>query len=106
MNGINYQDRSTKTLAEQLEHELGAGQGTALFEEICFYLARLGETDDLNWIDLIVLRLTREGVAPLPVTIQGLAARAADRRLRGAGKRGGQPTKVLKEVAMRGSSGL
>lgn len=89
-----------KTLAEQLEHELGVAAGTAIGCEILEYIGRFVKDEDLNWIDLMVWRLTREGV-PLPVTIQVLAARAAERRLHGAGKRSGQPTKVMKEFTER-----
>lgn len=98
MSGEGQTDGHEKTLLEQLEHELGVVSGAALFEEMRLYFTRLGETNDLNWIDLMVLRLTREGVAPLPTTIQGLAARAAERRLHGAGK---NPTKVMKEFTER-----
>jgi hypothetical protein len=98
MSGECQTDGHARTLPEQLEHELGVGQGAALFEEMHYYLTRLIETGDLNWIDLMVFRLTREGVAPLPTTIQGLAARAAERRLQGAGK---NPTKVMKEFTER-----
>lgn len=101
MSGERDTDHGGRTLSEQLEHELGVHSGTALGIEMLEYLAQLAKTGDLNWIDLMVLRLTLEGVAPLPVTIQGLAARAAKRRLHGAGKRGGQPTKVMKEFTER-----
>jgi hypothetical protein len=57
----------------------------------------LTKNEDLNWIDLMVWRLTNEGV-PLPKTIQILAARAAERRLRGTGK---LPTEVMKEFTER-----
>lgn len=86
-----------KTIAEQLEQALGVAAGTALAEEIRHYLTRLGETNDINWIDLIVWRLTTEGV-PLPTTIQGLAARVAYDRLHGAGSRN-KSTDVLREHA-------
>lgn len=94
--------RDEKTLTEQLEHELGFHAGTAIGMEILLYLDRLIESEnkDLNWIDLMVWRLTREGV-PLPTTIQCLAARAAESRLLAAGKRGGQPTKVMREYTKR-----
>lgn len=101
MSGEGDMDDGGRTLSEQLGHELGVHSGTALGIEMFEYLAQLTKTNDLNWIDLMVLRLTREGVAPLPLTIQGLAARAAERRLHGAGKRGGQPTKVMKEFTER-----
>jgi len=90
-------DGRGKTLIEQLESELGVHAGTALAEEVRLYLTRLNETNDLDWIDLIVVRLTAEGVA-LPMAIQGLAADAAERRLHGAGK---NPTKVMKEFTER-----
>ena len=90
-------DGREKTLIEQLENELGVHAGTALAEEVRLYITRLGETGDLNWIDLMVVRLTEEGV-PLPTTIQVLAARAASRRLHGVGSRS-QKSKVLKEHA-------
>lgn len=86
-----------KTLIEQLENELGVHAGTALAGEMRLYLTRLGETADLNWIDLIVVRLTVEGV-PLPTTIQVLAARAASLRLHGVGSRN-KKSKVIKEYA-------
>lgn len=84
------------TLIEQLQHLLGAGPGTALAMEMRHYITKLGEEGDLNWIDLMVARLTMEGV-PLPKVIQELAARAASQRLLGAEKRGGQPTRVMKK---------
>lgn len=90
-------DGREKTLIEQLENELGVHAGTALAKEMRLYLTRLNETDDLNWIDLMVVRLTEEGV-PLPTTIQVLAARAASRRLHGVGSRN-QKSKVIKEYA-------
>jgi hypothetical protein len=90
-------DGREKTLIEQLENELGVHAGTALAEEVRLYLTRLNETNDVNWIDLIVVRLTEEGV-PLPTAIQDLAAGAAERRLHGAGK---NPTKVMKEFTER-----
>ncbi|MBC2652365.1 hypothetical protein [Novosphingobium aerophilum] len=93
-------DQSEKTLIEQLEHELGVHAGTALGLEMLNHLAELTKTKDLNWVDLMVWRLTSEGV-PLPNTIQVLAARAAERRLHGADKRGGKPTKVLREFTSR-----
>ena len=68
-----------KTIIEQLVQTLGVTAGTVLAEEIRHYLTRLGETDDINWIDLMVLRLTDEGV-PLPTAIQDLAAKAAHLR--------------------------
>lgn len=89
-------DGCEKTLIEKLQDELGVTAGTALAFEIHKYLNRLGDTNDLNWIDLIVLRLTMEAI-PLPEVIQDLAARAAYLRLHGADKRGGKPTKVMKE---------
>lgn len=92
--------RYEKTLTEQLEHELGVHAGTAIGLEILWCLDQLIESEDLNWIDLMVMNLTREGV-PLPTTIQVLAARAAERRLFGFGKRGVQPTKVMKEYTER-----
>lgn len=91
-------DRGDKTLIEHLEHELGVHAGRALGAEVQHYLTRLCETNDLNWIDLMVWRLTEEDV-PLPTVIQNLAARAAYLRLHGANKRGGRPTKVWKEHA-------
>lgn len=93
-------DQSEKTLVEQLERELGVHAGTALGLEMIEHTHKLVETEDLNWVDLMVWRLTSEGV-PLPTTIQVLAARAAERRLHGAGKRGGKPTKVLREFTKR-----
>lgn len=93
-------DEREETLTEQLERELGVHAGTALGLEILEHLAELTKTDDLNWVDLMVWRLTREGV-PLPITIQVLAARAAERRLHGADKRGGKPTKVLRKFTKR-----
>jgi hypothetical protein len=84
------------TLIEQLQQALGFVPGTALAIEIGECLIKLGKTKDLNWIDLMVWRLTEEGV-PLPEAIQDLAARAAYQRLHGAGKRGGEPTKVMKD---------
>lgn len=86
-----------KRLIEKLEQALGVHAGTALAEEVRLYLTRLGETNDLNWIDLMVCRLTEEGV-PLPKVIQDLAALAAARRLRGKGK---LPTKVMREFTER-----
>lgn len=88
-------DKRETTLIGQLERELGVASGTALALEMREYLVKLGETNDLNWIDLMVWRLKEEGVS-LPQAIQDLAARAAYQRLHGAGKRGGKPTKVLK----------
>jgi hypothetical protein len=90
-------DGREKTLIEQLENELGVHAGTALAEEVRLYITRLGETGDLNWIDLMVVRLTEEGV-PLPTTIQVLAARAAYRRLHGVGSRN-RKSKVITEHA-------
>lgn len=92
-------DGREKTLIEQLENELGVYAGTALAEEVRLYLTRLGETNDLNWIDLIVVRLTEEGV-PLPKTIQDLAAGTAFCRLHGVGSRN-KKSKVIKEYARR-----
>ncbi len=88
-------DTSETTLIGQMEQALGVASGTALALEMRVYLVKLGETNDLNWIDLMVWRLTEEGV-PLPKSIQDLAARAAYQRLHGAGKRGGRPTKVMR----------
>ena len=87
-----------KTIIEQLVQTLGVTAGTVLAEEIRHYLTRLGETDDINWIDLMVLRLTDEGV-PLPTAIQDLAAKAAHLRFFGAGSGGGNPKKFIKEFA-------
>lgn len=87
-----------KTLKEQLEQALGIHAGTALGLELRHYLTRLGETNDLNWIDLMVWRLTEEEV-PLPKVIQDLAARAAYLRLHGAGRRRGNVSKVMAEHA-------
>lgn len=101
MSGERDRGFGGRTLSEQLEHELGVHSGTAIGIEMFEYLAKLTETDDLNWIDLMVWRLTLEGVVPMPATIQALAARAAERRLHGAGKRGSQPTKVMKEFTER-----
>lgn len=88
-------DKRETTLIGQLERELGFVPGMALALEMREYLVKLGETNDLNWIDLMVWRLMEEGVS-LPTAIQDLAARAAYQRLHGAGKRGGKPTKVMK----------
>ncbi len=87
-----------ETLIEQLERALGVQAGTALAEEMRHHLIQLHDTDDLNWIDLMVWRLTEEGV-PLPTVIQDLAARAAYLRLNGAGTRSGKATKVLRQFA-------
>lgn len=87
--------RGQKALVEQLEHELGVVAGTALGLEMLEYVGKLAETEDLNWIDLMVLRLTDEGI-PLPTTIQVLAARAAYRRLHAEGTRN-KTTKVWRE---------
>jgi hypothetical protein len=87
-----------KTIVEQLVQTLGVAAGTVLAEEIRQHITQLGETDDLNWIDMMVWRLTTEGV-PLPAVIQGLAAKAAHLRLLGAGRRGGNPTKVMTDFA-------
>ena len=78
-------EKQGETFVEQLERELGVVSGTALGLEVLYYIGKLAEAEDLNWIDLMVWRLTNEGV-PLPTTIQVLAARAAERRLRGNGK--------------------
>lgn len=96
MSSSSDTDRDVKTLTEQLEHELGVHAGTAIGMEILWCLDQLIESEDLNWIDLMVWRLTLESV-PLPTTIQCLAARAAKRRLFRFRKRGVQPTKVMKE---------
>lgn len=85
-----------KTLVEQLEHDLGFVAGTALAEEMRLYITRLGETNDLNWIDLMVWRLTEEDV-PLPTVIQNLAGLAAKLRLNGHGRRNGKVTRVMRE---------
>lgn len=90
--------QSEETLTERLERELGALKGTALVEEMRLYLTRLMETEDPGWVDLVVWRLTEEGVH-LPEGIQRLAANAALRRLLGEGRRGSNPTKVWKEHA-------
>lgn len=79
-------DDPEKTLVEQLEHELGVAAGTALGLEMLEYIGKFTKGRDINWIDLMVWRLTNEGV-PLPMTIQVLAARAAYRRLHGDGTR-------------------
>lgn len=102
MNSGSDKHDDVKTLTEQLEHELGFHAGTGIGLEILWCLDRLikDEDEDLNWIDLMVLTLTREGV-PLPTTIQVLAARAAERRLLGFGKRKGKPSKVMKEYTKR-----
>ena len=86
-----------KTIIELLEQTLGVAAGTALAEEIRHYLGRLGETNDINWIDLMVWRLTAEGVS-MPKAIQELAARAAYDRLHGAGSRN-KSTDVMREHA-------
>jgi len=85
------------SLAEQLKRELGDFADTELGLEMLDHLDSLAKDEDVNWIDLMVWRLTNEGV-PLPKTIQILAARAAERRLRGTGK---LPTKVMKEFTER-----
>ena len=102
MNSGSDKHDDVKTLTEQLEHVLGFHAGTGIGLEILWCLDRLikDEDEDLNWIDLMVLTLTREGV-PLPTTIQVLAARAAERRLLGFGKRKGKPSKVMKEYTKR-----
>ena len=87
-----------KTIIEQLVQTLGVTAGTVLAEEIRHYLTQLGETDDINWIDLMVLRLTDEGV-PLPTAIQDLAAKAARLRFSGAGSLGCNPKKFIKKFA-------
>jgi hypothetical protein len=87
-----------KTIIELLEETLGVAAGTALAEEIRHHLTQLRDSKDINWIDLMVWRLTTEGV-PLPTAIQGLASKAAHLRLLGAGRRGGKPTKVMKDFA-------
>ena len=87
-----------KTIIELLEQTLGFAAGTVLAEEIRHYLTQLSETDDINWIDLMVLRLTNEGV-PLPTAIQDLAAKAAHIRFFGDVSRRGNPKKFIKEFA-------
>ena len=86
-----------KTIIELLEQTLGVAAGKALAEEIRHYLGRLGETNDINWIDLMVWRLTTEGV-PLPTVIQGLASKAAHLRLLAVGSRN-KSTDVMREHA-------
>lgn len=97
---MNDAAHSGETLTEQLERELGAPFGTALVEEMRLYLTWLQETEDLGWVDLVVWRLTEEGV-PLPEGIQRLAADVAQRRLCGEGRRGGKATKVWKKFTER-----
>lgn len=99
MNSGSDKGQGLKTLTEQLQHELGVHADTAIGKEILLYLDRLIKDEDegLNWVDLMVLRLTRAGV-PLPTTIQCLAARVAERRLR-AVKSSDLPTAVMRDHA-------
>lgn len=90
--------QSGETLSEQLERKLGLPPGTGLVEEMRMHLNRLLESEDPGWIDLVVWRLTEEGI-PLPEGIQRLAAQAAIRRLLGEGKRGANPTAVMREFS-------
>ena len=89
---------SQETLTERLERELGVPAQTGLVEEMRWYLTRWMEMEDPGWVDLVVWRLTEEGV-PLPKGIQRLAADAAYMRLNGHGRRGNKPTNVWKEHA-------
>lgn len=90
-------ERQGETLVEQLERELGVFAGTALGLEMLEHLDKFVKDEDFNWVDLMVWRLTSEGL-PLPTTIQVLAARVAWRRLHGVGSRN-DTSGVMKEHA-------
>ncbi len=90
-------ERQGETLVEQLERELGVFAGTALGLEMLEHIDEFVKDEDDNWVDLMVWRLTSEGV-PLPTTIQVLAARVALRRLDGPGA---LPTKVMTKFTER-----
>lgn len=84
-------------LVAKLTGELGGVSDTPFGHELLHYVIKFCETEDFNWIDLMVWRLTMQGL-PMPMTIQKMAGNLAHRRLLGAGSRN-QISKVLREHA-------
>jgi hypothetical protein len=83
------------------------GSQARLALELLQHYDQFIETEDFNWVDLMVWRLTREGYL-LPPAVLGLAARIAHQRLLGSGARNKQSSvikKYSKDLAMRTMAG-
>lgn len=75
--------------------------------ELLHHYDQFIETEDFNWVDLMVWRLARAGHF-LPPAVQGLAARIAHQRLLGSGTRNERSSvikKYSKDLAMHTMAG-
>lgn len=94
-------------LRVQLNAQLALMNNEGLALELLQHYDQFIETEDFNWVDLMVWRLTREGYL-LPPAVLGLAARIAHQRLLGSGARNKQSIvikKYSKDLAMHTMAG-